>query len=66
MKVNYCSGKRQNEMIKNGWSLKTSKFNETAEELYNRMIESGYTKVKVYYGTTAIRGYHNYFAMVKI
>lgn len=65
MKVNYCGRKRQEEMIKNGWTLKISKFNEVPEELYNRMIESGYSKVKVYYEATAIRGYHYYFAMVK-
>lgn len=65
MKVNYCGGKQQDRMIKNGWSLRIANFNECPEELYNRLVADGYKQVKVYWEGTRIRGIHNYFAFVK-
>ena len=64
MKVNYLGGKGQERMIKNGWTIKLVKFDETSDQLYERLSQR-YSKVKVYYNTTRVRGYHKYFAMVK-
>lgn len=66
IKVNYCGRKQQEQMFKNGWSLKIPESpNETPEEIYNRLIEQGYKQVKVYWEGTRIRGIHSYFAFVK-
>ena len=65
IKVNYCGGKQQERMIKNGWFLVCAEFGETPEELYNRLVASGYKQVKVYWEGTRIRGIHSYFAFVK-
>ena len=58
------SGKEQDRMCNNGWFLVIAEPRETTEELYNRLSKK-YNKVKVYYSTTAIKGYHDIFAMVK-
>jgi hypothetical protein len=58
IKVNHCGGKQQERMIQNGWTLKLAEFRETPEELYNRLIASGYKQVKVYWEGTRIRGIH--------
>lgn len=65
IKINYCGGKQQDRMIKNGWRLILAEHNESPTEIYNRLIEKGYKQVKVYYNTTQIRGLHKYFAFVK-
>ena len=66
MTVNYCGGKQQEKMIKNGWRVELAKsYNESPEEIKDRLTGCGYSKVKVYYDTTRIRGFHTYFAMVK-
>lgn len=65
MKVNYCGGSQQERMIQNGWTLMLAQFRETPEELHARLIASGYTKVKVYWEGTRVRGIHDYFAFVK-
>lgn len=64
MKVNYLGSKGQERMIKNGWRIKLVEFGETSDQLYERLSKR-YSKVKVYYDTTRVRGYHEYFAMVK-
>jgi hypothetical protein len=64
IKVNYCGGKQQERMIKNGWRMILAEFRETPEELYERLVARGY-KVKVYWDSTRIRGIHDYFAFVK-
>lgn len=66
----------QSRMIRNGWELKltqyvlkqpTSKYKseETDEEFIERLLKSGYKKIKLYYSTTYIRGSYNTIAMVK-
>lgn len=65
MKVNYCGGAQQERMIANGWRIALSEFRETPEELLERLTKAGYSKVKVYYESTRVRGIHDYFAMVK-
>lgn len=65
IKVNHCGGKQQERMIQNGWTLKLAEFRETPEELYNRLIASGYKQIKVYWEGTRVRGIHSYFAFVK-
>jgi hypothetical protein len=66
MKVNYCGGKQQEKMMKNGWRIELAQsYTESPEEIYNRLTDCGYSKVKIYYETTRIRGLHSYFAMVK-
>lgn len=65
MKVNYCGGKQQDRMIKNGWRIKLEEYCcESPEHMYERLSKE-YSKVKVYYDTTRIRGLHKYFAFVK-
>ena len=66
MKVNYCGGAQQERMIANGWRIEVAEnCRETPEEILERLLKSGYSKVKVYYDSTRIRGVHDYFAMVK-
>lgn len=60
-----CGGKMQDKMCENGWRLKLAEFRETPEELYDRLASYGYSKVKVYWTGTAIRGIRDYFAFVK-
>lgn len=66
LKVNYCGNEQQTRMIKNGWTtMLRNSYSETPEELYDRLINSGYKQVKVYWCGTMIRGIHSYFAFVK-
>jgi len=66
----------QSRMIRNGWDLKLKqwileqptdryKSEETDEEFIERLIKSGYKKIKLYYTTTYIRGSYKTIAMVK-
>ena len=64
MKTNYCGREQQKRMIKNGWRLELAELNESDDHLYERLSKD-YSKVKVYYTTTCIRGLHKYFAFVK-
>ena len=59
-------GKGEQQLINKGWriSLPTS-CNETEQELYDRLIASGYKKVKIWKVATAVRRYHQIIAMVK-
>lgn len=66
MKVNHCGREAQKRMVRNGWTLILPKnYNETPEEIYERLIATGYNEVKVYWEGTQIRGIHSYFAFVK-
>lgn len=65
MKVNNCGGKQQDRMVKNGWRLIVADFRESPDELYKRLVASGWKQVKVYWCGTQIRGLHDYFAFVK-
>jgi hypothetical protein len=65
IKVNHCGGEQQERMCKNGWFLICAEFRESPEELYDRLIARGYSKVKVYWEGTRIRGIHSYFAFAK-
>src|SRR5690606_27887310 len=57
----------QSRMLRNGWELKLKqwilkrptdryKSEETDEEFIERLIKSGYKKIKLYYVTTYVRG----------
>lgn len=69
------SGKRLDEMVARGWTCKIKdwvlkegckyKSQEGDDEFYTRLVEAGYKKVKLYYVSTRIRGYHDTIAMVK-
>lgn len=64
-KPRYCGGTEQDEMEARGWRVMVKEhMNETAEEMFERLIKS-YSKVKIYWDTTRVRGLHSYFAMVK-
>ena len=63
-RVYYCGGDAQERMCRNGWTLMLSEFRETPEELFTR-LSARYSKVKVYYDTTCVKGLHSYFAFVK-
>ena len=61
----YCGGKEQEEMEARGWRVMIKdRMDETAEEMFERLSKS-YSKVKIYWDTTRVRGLHDYFAMVK-
>ena len=62
--VRYCGRKEVERMLANDWHLELAEFGETSEEIYERLSKR-FSKVKVYYGTTCVKGYHEYFAMVK-
>ena len=64
MKVNYCGGDAQERMLKNGWTMVLHTENDTLDSFYRRLSED-YEKVKVYWCSTRVRGYHDHFAMVK-
>lgn len=74
-KTYLISGKRLDEMIDNGWTLKLMewvleegseyKSLEGKDAFYTRLINEGYTRVKLYEVSTRIRGYHKVIAMVK-
>ena len=59
--------KRQEQMATKGWSFRVVNSQETAQEAYDR-IHGGFPNriVRIYSATTAIRGYHNHFAVVKM
>lgn len=49
-----------------GWKTVISKgFGETEQQLYDRCIRMGYSKVRVWRRATRIRGYHDIMALVK-
>ena len=65
MKVNYCGGKAQERMERNGWRLVIrNSYNETEEQLYDRLSRN-YEDVRIYWCGTRIPGIHDIFAMVK-
>lgn len=65
MTINYISDKRQEQMLANGWRLRLAESaTETAEQMTERLSKR-YSKVKVYWVATRIRGYHDYIAFVK-
>lgn len=66
MKVNYCGKQAQERMGKNGWKMKLPlNYQETPEQMRDRLLQEGYNQVKVYWCGTMIRGIHSYFAFVK-
>ena len=65
MKVNYCGGKAQERMERNGWRLVIrDSYRETEEQLYERLSKK-YDDVRIYWCGTMIPGIHDIFAMVK-
>lgn len=66
MKVNYLGREGQERMIRNGWKIMLPiNYTETAEKMFERLSNMGYTHIKIYWESTAIRGLHKYIAMVK-
>lgn len=60
------SGNYMEELISKGWKVIITKgYKETRQELHDRCIKMGYSKVRVWEVATAIRGYHDIVAMVK-
>lgn len=58
--------KGENELIAKGWRVVIAKDSrETEQELYDRLINVGYKKVRIWRSATMIRGLHDIFAMVK-
>lgn len=64
MRVSYCSKAKQKRMIAKGWRLMIAKWLESPEELFERLIKEGFSKIKICYTSTIGRG-NQYFAMVK-
>ena len=63
-KTRLLSGKEQERMINNGWWLCLPEPLEGTEAMRERLSEK-YSQVKMYYVTTAIRGFYKPIAMVK-
>ena len=66
----------QERMLRNGWDLKLTQWilkrptdrykgEETDDEFIERLLKSGYKKIKLYYVTTCVRGSYDTIAMVK-
>jgi len=57
----------EERMIRNGWRIKnkTSQVKESDEDFVSRLLEEGYSQIKLYYSTGMIRGLYDTFAMVK-
>lgn len=60
-----CAGGKQEEMLEHGWRMILAEFRESPAELYDRLIAEGYSKVRVCWVGTMVRGIHDYFAFVK-
>ena len=58
--------KGEKELLAKGWNVIIAKnFHENEQELYDRCIKMGYSKVRIWHSATMIRGLHDIFAMVK-
>lgn len=64
--IYYGGGKKfQEDMESRGWSVRiANSYQENEQDLYDRLAKY-YDKVRIYYDTTMIRGYHKIFAFVK-
>ena len=62
--VRVLSGKEQERMTANGWFIVFAKRHESDDQLKDRLSQK-FSKVKIYYTTTYVRGYYNTIAMVK-
>lgn len=53
--------------LRNGWKIKskTSEVKERDSDFVLRLLEEGYSQIKLYYSTGKIRGLYDTFAMVK-
>ena len=60
-------GKGQEDLIAKGYHIILAKFRESEQELYDRLTTSGYNykSVRIWKCSTAVRGIHDIFAMVK-
>ena len=57
---------REEEMLAKGWSLRHVEIRETAQEAYDRISQAEPFKVvRIYSATTAVKGYHSKYAMVR-
>lgn len=65
LKVYAISSERFSEMEVNGYNYLLVYAGETAQMAYNRLIDRGYTKVRIYEESTRVRGYHSLYAMAK-
>lgn len=57
----------EERMLRNGWKIKskTSEVKERDSDFVSRLLEEGYSQIKLYYSTGKIRGLYDTFAMVK-
>ena len=54
------------ELETKGWKVVITKnYKETRQELHDRCVKMGYSKVRIWEVATAVRGYHDIIAMVK-
>lgn len=60
------SRSRQDSMLSKGWELRRVDLHETAQEAYDRISAANpFRIVRIYSATTAIKGYHDKYAMIK-
>lgn len=70
IKTNYREGRYtypiSNGENREGWTMKLqNSCSESPKEMYERLIEAGYTKISFYEVTTRIKGLHNIIAYCK-
>jgi hypothetical protein len=66
VRINYCGREAQERMSRNGWRLYVrDSYQETCEQLYERVSGYGYKQVKIYWCGTMVKGIHSYFAFAK-
>lgn len=64
--TNMISRARQEDMLKNGWSIEHVDTGETAQQAYDRLTKENPDKiVRIYSSTTAVRGYYSKYAMIR-
>lgn len=60
------SRSRQEDMLAKGWVLVHVDTHETAQEAYDRITKAHpFRIVRIYSATTAIKGYHDKYAMMR-
>lgn len=61
---NMISRAREEQMLNNGYDIRTISVNESAQEAYDRLAAK-HDIVRIYSHTTFVRGYYTLYAMVK-
>lgn len=70
VKTNYKPGRYEYPMCngenRNGWIMKLQESpRENVREMYERLVELGYTHISFYEVSTRVKGVHNIIAYVK-